>query len=451
MTQQKPTPDPSNSVAAASAPSGAHDDSRAQPGPVRTGMPLETLQPLHPPTTGNALPAPATPVPPVAALVPVTPITAPALTTPAQLLQKVKPTPLVRAKPPAAPTSTFVLPVIESVTNVRLEHKLRQKMDQKTKPVGALGQLEDLALQMGLIQCTDVVSFQSPQIVVFAADHGIAAEGVSAYPQSVTAQMVANMLAGGAAVNVLARQHGFTLRVVDAGVASALPEHPALIHQKIAFGTANMCREAAMTTAQMDAALQAGVDVVRRLPGNVMAFGEMGIGNTSSAALLVTRLTRTPIRDSAGRGTGLTDDQLSHKRKMLMIASLHHRRVFEPLDVLAAMGGFEIAMMVGAMLQAASERRLVLVDGFIASAAALVAHRLVPEVQHYMVFCHRSAEHGHRILLKHLKARALLDLDLRLGEGTGALLAWPLVQSAARLMSEMASFASAGVSQKETA
>lgn len=348
----------------------------------------------------------------------------------------------------AVSVSAFSVPRIESISNVRLERKLRDKMDHKTKPQGALGLLEDLALQMGLIQCTDVVALLEPQMVVFAADHGIAEERVSAYPQAVTAQMVSNMLSGGAAVNVLARQHGFALHVVDAGVASELDNHPALIKRKIAPGTGNMCRQAAMTVPQMDQALQAGVELVRGLPGNVVAFGEMGIANTSSAALILTRLTRTPIRESSGRGTGLTDEQFAHKRKMLMISSLRHRRATTPLEVLAAMGGFEIAMMVGAMLQAASQRRLVLVDGFIAGAAALVAQRLVPEVQHYMVFCHRSAERGHRRLLQHLKARPLIDLDLRLGEGTGALLAWPLLQSAAKLMSEMASFASAGVSQK---
>ena len=412
-----PTPDASHDVVA-SAPLMPDDASQPDPGRVLAALSLERLTP------DGTVPLAAAPALPVAQ--------------PAQAKRQV-------------PASTFVLPVLESVSNARLERKLQQKMDQKTKPVGALGQLENLALQMGLVQRTDVVSFQNPQMVVFAADHGIAAENVSAYPQSVTAQMVTNMLAGGAAVNVLARQHGFTLRVVDAGVASELAEHPALIQQKIARGTANLCRGPAMTTAQMDVALQAGVDVVQQLPGNVIAFGEMGIGNTSSAALLVTRLTRTPISESAGRGTGLTDEQFAHKRKMLVMASLRHRRATKPLDVLAAMGGFEIAMMVGAMLQAAKERRLILVDGFIASAAALVAQRLVPEVQHYMVFCHRSAERGHRILLQHLKARPLLDLDMRLGEGTGALLAWPLVQSAARLMSEMASFASAGVSAKESA
>ena len=351
----------------------------------------------------------------------------------------------------SAPVSGFVLPHIESVSNVRLEEKLREKMDHKTKPLGALGLLEDLALQMGMVQCTDVVALLEPQMVVFASDHGIAIEGVSAYPQAVTAQMVGNMLTGGAAINVLARQHGFALHIVDAGVASELDDHPALMKRKIALGTCNMCHEAAMSLSQLDLALQTGVELMRGLPGNVVAFGEMGIANTSSAALILTRLTRTPIRDSSGRGTGLTDAQFAHKRKMLMIASLRHRRATRPLEVLAAMGGFEIAMMVGAMLQAASQRRLILIDGFIAGAAALVAQRLVPEVQHYMVFCHRSAERGHHKLLQHLKARALLDLDLRLGEGTGALLAWPLLQSAARLMSEMASFASAGVSSKAPA
>ena len=358
------------------------------------------------------------------------------------------PRPPVRLRATAPPASAFVLPAIESISNARLERKLQHKIDHKTKPQGALGMLEALAVQMAMVQCTDVVALQNPQILVFAADHGVAAENVSAYPQAVTAQMVNNMLAGGAAVNVLARQHGFALQVVDAGVASTLDNHPALVSRKIAPGTANLCREAAMTVAQMDAALQAGVDIVRPLPGNVIALGEMGIGNTSSAALLVMRLTHTPIRDIAGRGTGLSNEQFAHKCKVLMLASLRHRRAAQPLEVLAAMGGFEIAMMVGAMLQAASQRRLVLVDGFIASAAALLAQRLVPEVQHYMVFCHRSAEHGHRLLLQHLKARPLLELDLRLGEGTGALLAWPLLQSAAHLMSEMASFASAGVSEK---
>ena len=284
--------------------------------------------------------------------------------------------------------------------------------------------------------------------MVFAADHGIAAEGVSAYPQAVTAQMVVNMLAGGAAINVLARQHGFALHIVDAGVAADLGDKPGLIQRKVAYGTQNLCKSPAMSQDQLNQALQSGADVLKSLPGNVVAFGEMGIANTSAAALLLTRLTGATIKEATGRGTGIRNSQLMHKRQTLMLAALHHRRAVHPLDVLAAMGGFEIAMMVGAMFQAASERRVILVDGFIAGTAALVAQSLVPQVQHYMVFCHQSSERGHRVLLTYLKAQTLLDLGMRLGEGTGALLAWPLLQSAARIMSEMASFASAGVSTK---
>ena len=344
----------------------------------------------------------------------------------------------------------FHLPAIEFTANLALEARLRHKIDHKTKPLGALGQLETLALQLGLIQRSESPALHSPQMLVFAADHGIAAEGVSAYPQAVTVQMVGNMLAGGAAINVFARQHGFALQVVDAGVAAELPAHPCLQPRKIAMGTKNICHEAAMSRLEAQAALAAGMQVMRALPGNVVAFGEMGIANTSPAALLLARLTGASINDATGRGTGLDDAQLRHKQGVLMRALARHPAT-DPLDAvgeLAALGGFEIAMMAGAMLQAASERRVVLVDGFIAGASALVAQALVPAVRDYLVFCHRSAETGHRLLLSYLEARALLELDLRLGEGTGALLAWPLVQSAANFLNEMASFESAGVSEK---
>ena len=347
----------------------------------------------------------------------------------------------------------FRLPTIESTANASLEVRLRYKIDHKTKPLGALGLLEDLALQLGLIQRSESPLLHSPQMVVFAADHGIAAEGVSAYPQAVTVQMVGNMLAGGAAINVFARQHGFALQVVDAGVAANLPAHPQLLPRKIAMGTKNLCKQPAMSRDQAQAALTAGMEVMQALPGNVVAFGEMGIANTSPAALLLARLTGASIEEATGRGTGLDDRQLLHKQGVLMGALACHPAT-QPLDVvgeLAALGGFEIAMMAGAMLQAASERRVVLVDGFIAGAAALVAQALAPQVRGYLVFCHRSAETGHRLLLAHLEAQPLLELDLRLGEGTGALLAWPLVQSAANFLNEMASFESAGVSGKEGA
>jgi len=352
----------------------------------------------------------------------------------------------------ASTPAAFCLPAIDATTDAALTARLQHKIDHKTKPLGALGLLESLALQLGLIQRSESPALREPQMVVFAADHGIAAEGVSAFPQAVTVQMVGNMLAGGAAINVFARQHGFALQVVDAGVAADLPAHPQLLARKIAMGTKNLCVEPAMSRAQAEAALTAGMQVMQALPGNVVAFGEMGIANTSPAALLLARLGGVSITEATGRGTGLNDAQLLHKQAALRRALARHPAT--PLDVigqLAALGGFEIAMMTGAMLQAASERRVVLVDGFIAGAAALVALALAPAVRGYLVFCHRSAETGHRLLLAQLAAKPLLELDLRLGEGTGALLAWPLVQSAANFLNEMASFESAGVSGKEAA
>lgn len=353
------------------------------------------------------------------------------------------------------------LPAIASTANPSLQAALRHQIDHKTKPLGALGQLETLALQLGLIQQSGRIELRQPQVVVFAADHGLADEGVSAYPQAVTVQMVLNMLQGGAAVNVLARQHGFGMTVVDAGVASPIPALPAsanspasgndsrtrLLNHRMGPGTRNMAHGPAMTEAQALATLQQGMAVVRELPGNVVAFGEMGIGNTSSASLLLAALSDVPLEAVVGRGTGLSDDQLTHKQRVLHKVAQLHAAARAPLAALAAVGGFEIAMMAGAMLQAASERRVVLVDGFIAGAASLVARGLNPHCADYMVYTHRSAEAGHRLMLNQLQAQPLLDLGMRLGEGSGALVAWPLVQSAALLMNEMASFESAGVSQ----
>lgn len=349
-----------------------------------------------------------------------------------------------------------IAPIRTGADAQRLAFQLQKKLDNKTKPLGALGQLEALAVQLGLIQNSEMVSLKQPQIVVFAGDHGIVDEGVSAYPQAVTAQMVANMLGSGsgkdsrgnAGVNVLAHQHNFVLTVVDAGVASILPEHPRLLQLKIAPSTRNSTLAPAMSHLQAVSALQAGMDVVRQLAGNVVAFGEMGIGNTSSAALILSLFTPIPIEDCAGRGTGLTDEQMKKKIYALTRAYRRHKEAKKPFDILCAVGGFEIAMMAGAMLQAASQRRVILVDGFIAGAAALVAVGLSPACKDYMVFCHVGAEFGHRAMLKALAALPLLDLGLRLGEGTGALLAWPLVVSSARLLNEMASFESAGVSTR---
>jgi nicotinate-nucleotide--dimethylbenzimidazole phosphoribosyltransferase len=359
---------------------------------------------------------------------------------------------------PSTSESNLVLPTVIPITHASLDAELRHCIDFKTKPMGALGRLESLALQIGLVQKTTRIRLEQPQMVVFAADHGITDAKVSAYPQAVTVQMVLNMLAGGAAVNVFARQHGFTLTVVDAGVATPIPTAPVrtqhdpvrLLQRKIGFGTRNMARGPAMTMAQAISALHAGMDVIEHLPGNVIAFGEMGIGNTSSAALLFSRLTDVPLKDTVGRGTGLNDEQLKHKLQVLMEVSRKHHAAKTALELLSAMGGFEIAMMAGAMIQAAHERRVILIDGFITGAAALVAQKLAPPVVDYMVFCHRSAELGHRLMLTHFNAQPLLDLDLRLGEGSGALLAWPLLQSASAFLNEMASFEAAGVSQAST-
>ena len=327
---------------------------------------------------------------------------------------------------------------------LRLQHRL----DQLTKPRGSLGRLEALALQIGLIQRSDRPQLRAPQLVVFAADHGLAAQGVSAYPSDVTAQMVGNFLAGGAAVSVLARQHGLALTVVDAGVRSKIAPQPGLLIRKIAAGTADASLGPAMTDAQCSEAVERGRDVLRALPGNLVLLGEMGIGNTSSAALLLARLGGHALADCVGRGTGLDDAGLAHKLAVLGRVLALHVRANDPLAALAAFGGFEIAMIAGAALQAAEERRVIVVDGFIVGAAILVASQLAPGLLDCCVFSHRSGEAGHGLMLEQLGAEPLLELGLRLGEGSGAALAWPLIDSAVRLLDAMASFESAGVSER---
>ena len=329
-----------------------------------------------------------------------------------------------------------------------LAQRLQHRLDQLTKPRGSLGRLEALALQIGLIQQTERPRLQAPQLVVFAADHGLAAQGVSAYPSEVTAQMVENFLAGGAAVNVLARQHGLALSVVDAGVRHEIAPRAGLLARRIGAGTADASLGPAMSAAQCSAAIEHGRGVVRDLPGNALLLGEMGIANTSSAALLLARLGGFEIADCVGRGTGLDDAGLAHKLGVLTRVLARHAGAREPLAALAALGGFEIAMMVGAARQAAQERRVIVVDGFIVGAAILVAALLEPAVLDCCVFAHRSDEAGHGLLLQRLGAQPLLQLGLRLGEGSGAALAWPLIESALRLLNEMASFASAGVSER---
>ena len=331
-----------------------------------------------------------------------------------------------------------------------LHTALQTKINQKTKPLGALGQLEALALHIGLCQNSLAPRLQKPTIIIFAGDHGIAEAGVSAYPQSVTAQMVCNFLNGGAAINIFARQHHLELLIVDAGVKTTLASHPQLIDLKIAYGTQNFLKQPAMNPDNCNKALQAGADLVQQqhqMGCNCIGFGEMGIGNTSSAALLMHCLTDTPLDQCVGRGTGLNDAQLATKLSVLQQALNQYETLHAPLEILAAFGGFESAMMVGATLQAAALGMLIMVDGFIASTALLVATKLYPQVLDYCIFSHVSSERGHQALLDHFKSKALLDLDLRLGEGSGIALAFPLLQSAMLFLNDMASFAEAGVDE----
>ena len=330
--------------------------------------------------------------------------------------------------------------------NPSLAARVQHRIDHKTKPLGALGRIEALALQLAIIQGHEAPALNAPQLVVFAADHGIAAQGVSAYPQAVTVQMVANMLAGGAAVSVLARQHGLALTVVDCGVAATLSAQGGLVIAKVRDGTADSSLGPAMSADEGGAAMEHGVELVRSLPGNVLLLGEMGIANTSAAALLMARLTGLPIAQCTGRGTGLDDAGLAHKCAVLQRVLARHATATAPLAALAALGGLEIATMAGAVLAAAQERRVVVVDGFITTAAVAVAAALAPAVLQRCVFSHASAESGHAAWLAHLGAVPLLDLGLRLGEGSGAALAWPLLKSAELLLAQMASFDSAGVS-----
>lgn len=336
--------------------------------------------------------------------------------------------------------------------NTALQAALLHKIQHKTKPLGALGQLEAIALQIGLIQQTQTPKLTQPTMLIFAGDHGVAESGVSPYPQAVTAQMVLNFLAGGAAINVFSRQMGMQLRVIDAGVNHTFASDVRLINAKMGLGTANFLHTPAMSMDACKAAILRGATIASEEVAagcNVMGFGEMGIGNTSSASCLMSLLTGVPIEQCVGRGTGLDDEGLLRKTNLLKQAMAQHAvNADNPAQVLATFGGYEIAMMVGAMLSAAKHQSILLIDGFIASAALLVASKLTPSVLDYCIFAHRSGEQAHQALLNYFKAKPLLDMGLRLGEGTGAALAYPLVQAAVNFLNEMASFESAGVSEK---
>lgn len=323
---------------------------------------------------------------------------------------------------------------------------IQHAIDTKTKPLGALGVIETLAAQIARIQGTLTPRLDRCRLIIFAGDHGIAAEGVSAYPQEVTRQMLANFLTGGAAANIFARVNGVDLHVVDTGVAGAAVQVPGLTSRRIAAGTRNSAVEAAMTSEQFEAALGSGREIGADISAEAAAFGEMGIANTSSASLIVHKLTGIGLDALVGCGTGLDAAGLARKRAVLARAAARTPVRLDARGALREYGGFELVMMVGALIGAAQVGTVVLVDGFIASAAALAAVELAPPLREYLIFAHLSAEPGHRVVLEALAARPVLDLEMRLGEGTGALLVWPILKSAAAMLSDMATFETAGVS-----
>jgi len=327
----------------------------------------------------------------------------------------------------------------------------QRRLDTLTKPLGALGRLEELAAQICAAQRTLTPSIVRPVAAVFAADHGVAERGVSAYPRAVTEQMVKNFLAGGAAINVLARLQGMELWIVDAGVDADCEAHPRLIQAKIRRGTRDFTAEAALSEVECRAALDQGRRVVEQIvppEGNTLVLGEMGIGNTAAAALLMHGLTGVPLLECIGRGTGLDDAGLERKHGILSAACARRPPPEDPIELLTEFGGYEIAMLVGAMLGAAERRHLVIIDGFTVTVAAALATRIVPAMLDYCIFGHCSQERAHRKLLAYLGVKPLLDLDMRLGEGSGAALALSVVRAAVALFTEMATFEGAGVSEK---
>ncbi len=332
------------------------------------------------------------------------------------------------------------------------ETAIQSRIDQKTKPLGALGRLEELALQLALIQKQQKIGINKPTLLVFAGDHGIAQQGVSIAPSAVTRQMVLNFLSGGAAVNCFCHVNGMQLKVIDAGIIEPIDD-TRLIVQRLGAGTADLSLQAAMTTKQAELGIHLGYELakVQAAEGcTLLAFGEMGIGNTSSAAALLCAMTQLPVTACVGRGTGITPSQLEHKQKLVAQALTRLEQGSQPpqddpITLLAELGGFEIAQITGAILGAAEAGIAMLIDGFIVTAAAMLAVRIDPACRAYMIFAHGSAESGHTLMLESLRARPLLDLGLRLGEGTGAALALPLLRAACEFYNEMASFESAGV------
>lgn len=331
-----------------------------------------------------------------------------------------------------------------------LLEQLQYKIDNKTKPTGSLGKLEDVAIQIGLIQKTLMPKISNPTILIFAADHGLTDERISPYPKTVTFQMAMNHVAGGAAISVFCRNNNIVLKVIDAGVDHDFQKEWGIIDRKIAYGTRNMMHEPAMTMEQCRLAMKGGSEQVileAKAGCNTIGFGEKGIGNTSASSLLMHAFTGLSIESCTGCGAGMLGEDLKHKMDVLKrVSEKHHPST--PIDKLATFGGLEIAMMVGAILEARAQEMVILIDGFIATAALLTAYSMVPDVLENCIFCHTSDEKGHSELLKYFNAEPLLNLKMRLGEGSGVAVALPVIKSAVDFLTQMASFEEAGVDNK---
>ena len=330
----------------------------------------------------------------------------------------------------------------------------RARQDMLTKPRGSLGRLEELSIQLAGIQGKSIPQIRDKAIITMAGDHGVVAEGVGNWPQEVTTQMVYNFLNGGAGINVLARQAGARVVIVDMGVAMELKPSPQLLSRKVAPGTRNISLGPAMTKEEALQAIETGIEVVEveLAKGlDIIGTGDMGIGNTTASSAICAVMTGKPVAEVTGRGTGITDEQLAHKVEVISRAlAVNYPDPEQPLDVLAKVGGFEIGGLAGVMLGAAAHRIPVVIDGFISGAAALIATALSPGLKDFLIAAHVSAEAGHGLLLRHLGLKPLLDLGMRLGEGTGATLGIFLAEAAARILAEMATFAEAGVSEKSS-
>ncbi|MBU0547578.1 MAG: nicotinate-nucleotide--dimethylbenzimidazole phosphoribosyltransferase [Candidatus Omnitrophica bacterium] len=341
------------------------------------------------------------------------------------------------------------IPVIDR----EITKKTQEKLDNLTKPLGSLGRLEELAKQICGITGKVSPSLENKVIFTFAADHGVTDEGVSAYPKEVTAQMVYNFLRGGAGINVLARHVGAKVIVVDIGVAEDLKPDPRLIIRKIGYGTKNMAKRAAMIREEAVKAIETGIEIFNQELKNgidIIGIGEMGIGNTTAASAIAASFTGKPVEEVAGRGTGLDDSGLKNKIEVIKKSLFVNKPdSTDPIDVLSKVGGFEIAGLTGIILAAAVNKVPIVIDGFISGAAALVAFKIEPRVKEYMIAAHKSQEGGHKIILEHIGLRPLLDLDLRLGEGTGGALGIGLADAAIKILTQMATFKSAGVSEKK--